>query len=386
MAKRSLSDKLFAVAPPSVIKPGVVVNTIPDLQRILALPRRPPFVCERNPVTKQYPAATQALIEIETQKFSRGPRISCGCRPRILKLGRDGALTIFRRLPEKRLPEPPIRTTQAAFAADNNTLADTDVRNQVLAMRPGDELHLPAVDGEHGHDCIVELSPAQAWFLREAAQEGGAVGFLGVGSGKSIALLLMPLLFTDARLAVLLIEPKQRHHYRSEYIKLREHFRVSSIVCDVEVPRSTVPGTVPLHLVSYSVLSRTENSDMLDRLKPDVLGLDEAHRACGKSAINRRVKRYVTGQIRAREEAMSRGEPVRERAVRLLDASGTLEVKSVNDTQMLCAFSLGQGSPVPIDPNEAEAWSAVMDISYQPDRKSATSKALHRVFGKGYIE
>jgi hypothetical protein len=386
MAKRTLSDKLMSVAPPSVIKPGVVVNTIPDLQRILALPRRPPVVCERDPLTRQYPAATQALIEIETAKFSRGPRVSCGCRPRTVVLGRDGVLTIFRQLPEDVPPEAPVRTTVAAFAADHSTLADSDVRNKVAAMQPGEELQLPAVDGEHGHPCIVELAPTQAWFLREAAQEGGAVGFLGVGSGKSICFLLAPLLFPDSRLAVLLIEPKQRHHYRTEYVRLREHFRVSSIVCDVEIPRSTVPGTVPLHLISYSVLSRTENSDRLDRLAPDTLLIDEAHRACGTSAINRRVKRYATSCIKRREEAMARGEVVRSRALRLLNASGTLEVKSVNDTQMLCAFSLGMGSPVPIDPNEAEAWSSVMDVQHQPDRKSATARALHRVFGKGYVE
>ena len=805
--KRSLTDKLAFLTAPSLVKLGTIQNTIPDLQRILALPRRTPFVCERD-ANGNYPPATQALIEIETEKFSRGRRVSCGCRPRKIVADADGLLTVFRKLPEGRIPEPPIRVTKAEFVKDCNPRIDERLIREVVTLEAGKSIDVPAVDGEHGHDCITELAPAQAWFLREAAQEGGAIGFMGVGSGKcligdteifdletgrrrlvqesgtlrvsslrkdgiivsrpaaafasgrkyccrllvadgseiklsldhqvytqrgwvqaheltvqdfvcvpttiprpkketvatnaevamvallladggcnnttinftnetpsviaefkrlasvvafgwseaeqrsnvhifrligagsgkncrtgaigtgfrdkwdlyglskekrvkaeiwglpreqialfinrfwacdghvsklelectlasekliddlrflllrigvrsrkkfkfatckdqkfpawrisisgadaltflnivgdvlgkeeacrrlrdrlnrtkrntnfdvvpigrkelyeicdelgfegknrvkkydgsrprtslirdffkatdgqfvsrkkfiefcrsynyqgkyahlgsedvawervvsveeigmydvfdltvpdtknfvangmvvhnSIALLLSPLVFPDGRLAVLLIEPKQRQHYKSEYLRLREHFKVTSIAGEIDVPASTVPGTVPLHLISYSILSRTENSDKLDIMKPDILLLDEGHRACGTSAINRRVKRYVTSRIKEREEAIARGEEVRERAVRLLVPSGTLEVKSINDTQMLCAYALGTGSPIPLDPNEAEGWSAVIDISYKPDRKSATSRALHRHFGKGYIE
>jgi len=382
--KRSLTDKLAFVTAPSLVKLGSVQNTIPDLQRILALPRRPPFVCERD-ANGNYPPATQALIEVETEKFSRGRRVSCGCRPRKIMLGADDMLTIFRELPPGRPPEPPIRATKTEFIRDCDQRIDQELIRKVYDLRPGGSLDVPPVDG-NGHDCITELSPAQAWFLREAAQEGGAVGFMGVGSGKSIALLLAPLVFPDGRLAVLLIEPKQRQHYKSEYLRLREHFKVTSIAGEIDVTASTVPGTTPLHLISYSILSRTENSDKLDIMKPDILLLDEGHRACGTSAINRRVKRYITSRIKAREEAMARGERVRDRAVRLLVPSGTLEVKSINDTQMLCAYALGTGSPIPLDPNEAEAWSGVIDVSYKPDRKSATSRALHRCFGKGYVE
>ena len=377
---KTLSERLRYVAPPSVVESGVE-NTIPDLQRILQLPRREPYICERD-ASGNYPARTQALIEVETAKFGRGQRISCGCRPRKLVLGHDGALTVFRTLPEEMTPEPPVRTTVAAFVADNNTLAERDIVDKAVAMVPGQEIELPAADKD-GHPCITELSPAQAWFLREAAQEGGAVGFLGVGTGKSLIFLLAPLLFSDARLAVLLIEPKQRQHYRSQYLRLREHFRVSSISSDAI--NAIVPGTVPVHLVSYSILSRTENSDMLDRLKPDILLGDEFHRAAGTSAINKRVKRYARTCIRERQERISQGLPVRARALRLLCGSGTLEVESINDTQMICAFALGTTSPLPLDTNEAEAWSNVIDLSYKPDRKSATARALHRHFGKGFV-
>lgn len=378
---RSLADRLHAAAPPPSAVQLPVKETISDIERILKLPRRPPVDCERDPVTRQYKPETQALIDQITAKFSRGPRLSCACRERKLRLTPEGHLIIARVLPEDEVPEPPIITTAAAFVADlqRHNAAEQAAAQAVMAMQPGSEITLPSAD-VRGHACIKQLNAVQAWFLRDAEECGGAVGFCGVGSGKSIAFLLSSLLYADARLAVLLIEPKQRAHYRAEYLRLREHFRVSSIVFDDGKPGYTVPGTTPLHLISYSVVSQTRNSDILDNRDPDVLGLDEAHRACGQSAINRRVKRFCMDKIKRREEALQRGEPVRARAVNLLDASGTLESKSVEDTQMLCAYSLGTGSPLPLDPIESARWSAVMDRSYQPDRNSKTAKMLQKVF------
>lgn len=381
--KRSLSDKLVSIAPPKV---GGAVETISDFDRILNLPRRPAIVCEPDE-HGVYPPATQALIEVMTEKFSRGPRLSCACRPRKVRLSVDGvSLLVTRVLPEDEPADPPLIVSRQRFLDDQRgMLFNTDVMQKVVALEPEQEIELPAADGVLGHPCITTLNPVQSWFLREAMREGGAVGFMGVGSGKSIAFLLAPLCFPQSKKAVLLIEPKQRAHYRSQYLRLREHFKVSSIAGEVGmIHGSTVPGTPPLHLVSYSILSRTENSDLLERLDPDVLLLDEEHRACGKSAINLRIKRFCLFKIKQRQELMVlRQEVAKTRSIYVLGGSGTLEVKSVNDTQMICAYSLGTGSPLPLDINEAEAWSAVMDDSAIPDRKSMTARRLWQTFGYG---
>ena len=384
---KSLSDRLHAAAPPSHKSVSLGVReTVSDIERILALPKRPPVDCERDPRTKKYPPATEALMQVMTGIFSRGRRLSCACRERRVTMAADGSLIIGRVLPEGHTPEAPLITTVAEFIADNQSPADNEARavHVVRAMKPGDEITLPPADS-FGHPCIMTLNAVQSWFLFEAGQHGGVVGFCGVGSGKSIALLLAPLLFaSDSKLAVLLIEPKQRQHYRSQYLRLREHFRVPSLVPDTG-PGYTVPGTPPLHLISYSVLSQTKNSDMLDIKSPDTLLGDEFHRANGNSAINRRVKRFVAAKIKQREEDIAAGKPVLKRAVRLIGASGTLEAGSIEDTQMVCTFSLGTGSPLPIDPVEAQKWSAVIDPSYMPDRKSHTAKMLQRVFGGGEV-
>lgn len=373
----------FVVPAPAPRPPGVA-KSVDDLKRILALPRRPPVVCQRDRRTKKYPPATQALIEVETAKYTRGPRISCACRPRQVTLGSDGTLTIKRILPEGHTPEPPVQTTVAVFVADNkSSAAEIGTARTVAALKPGDEITLPAAAGNDGHPCIAVLNPVQAWTLREARVVGGILGFKGTGSGKTISGILAPLVFPDCKLAVIIIEPKQRVHYHSHYLRVREHFRVPTLTMDDNVTGYAVPGTPPLHVIPYSKLSQKGSTDILDQRDPDVLIVDEAHRACGNSAINRRIKRYLAKKIRAREEALMAGLPVFARAVRLLDWSGTLEVKSVDDTQMLSSYSLGTGSPIPLDPNEAKMWSGVFDVSYNPDRRSSTAKALQRAFGKG---
>lgn len=383
----SLTERLRYAAPTrSVTLSAPVQETIADIDRILALPKREPIVCERDKLTGKFPPLTQALIEVMTERFSRGARISCACRERKVMMLPDRKLVIGRIMPEEFTPESPLVTTVEAFIADNQSPADNEAHtvSAVRAMQPGDTITLPSADIV-GHPCIKTLNAVQSWLLFEVEQNGGGVGLCGVGSGKSAGLLLSILLFPDSRLGALLIEPKQRQHYRSQYLRLREHFKVSSLVPD-DGPGFTVPGTTPLHLISYSVLSLTKNSDLLDQKSPDVLLGDEFHRACGNSAINRRVKNYITEKIKQREAALAAGEPVRKRAVRLVGASGTLESGSIEDTQMLCTFALGMGSPLPIDLNEARRWSMVIDPSRDPDRKSKTAKMLQRVFGGGEFD
>ena len=381
---------LHAVAPPPPPPVHGEAPAVSDLQRILKLPRRAPVDCTRNPVTKRYAPATQALIEVVTARFARPKRVSCACRPRRVERLDEQRIRIWRVLPEDYTPEAPIETTVAAFVADNQAFhEDRAWAQQIESLRPGAAVVLPATFDEHGHPCINELNGVQAWALNEASIVGGLIGLCGTGSGKTISNILMPMAFPELhaqsgrapRTAVLLIEPKQRLHYRKHCMLVREHFRVSSVVGE-DWKGYSVPGTPPLHLVSYSKLSNKLQTDMLERLNPDLLACDEGHRVCGDSAINRRVTRFLAHKIKKRTEALGRGEPVLRRAVMFIVKSGTLEVDSVEDTQMPSAYALGTSSPLPLDRNEAKAWSAVFDRKYDIDRNSKTAKALYKAFGE----
>ena len=360
-----------------------IESPIDDIDRIMALPRRPPVDCTRDKITGRYPAATQALVEHVTGWFSRGPRLSCGCRPR--KITRVATGLVIDRPPFDGSTQ--IVCSEEAFVADNHfSKEELELVRRVCEMPCGESLDVPAADGtSDGRPCIEELSAPQAWMLYEAKQADGLVALAGVGCGKTVVWLLAPLLFSDTRLAVLSIKPKQRLHYVSHYLRLREHFRVPSIVHDHGAGKhdATVPGTPPLRIVCYSTISDTRQSKILDELRPDLLLLDEGHAACGDSAVNRRFRRYFRDRVRTRAEALARGEEVSARSVRLLVGSGTLEPKSVADTQMVCAYALGAGSPLPLDPSAAIAMTAVMDGSRRPDRTSSMAKRLRRVWGDG---
>ena len=369
--------------------PVDVDTTVDDIDRILALSKRPPFNCRKE--NGQYEPRTQALVELITSRFSRGTRLSCACRPRVVQRRADGSIIIFRIIPDEGLPpEPPIVTTVEAFVADQSTViaAEVEVAREVSRLRPGGEVRLPAFpgntpnDSENGHFCIKEFNGTQAWVNYEVPICGGGIGFEGVGCGKSASFLTLPLAFPDIGLAVLLIEPNQRDHYEEQYLRVREHFRTTSIIFE-DRPGYTVPGTPPLHLVSYSKLGHPNTPDTLDRLNPDLLLADEAHRLSGdshSSAARRRVRRYIAKRILEREAAIKEGKPVRRRAVYFFPASGTLEDDSIEDTQQMSAHGLGDGSPLPIDGNEAKRWSLVMDPVKKPDLTSTTSRRLQEVF------
>src|SRR5277367_3706119 len=142
-----MSDRLSAAAPPVPQTTGVV-ETISDIQRILALPKRPPVDCERDPRTGRYQPTTEALIQVMTEKFSRGSRLSCACRERQIKKLADGTLAITRTVPEGEPPEVPLIATTEAFAVDANPniAAETTAVQAVLAMKPDDMITLPSAD------------------------------------------------------------------------------------------------------------------------------------------------------------------------------------------------------------------------------------------------
>ena len=286
---------------PESVRPTEVVfqEAVPELERIIGLPKREPVNCQRDRLTQMYLPEVQALVEYMTAKFARPPR-ACNC-------------------------------------------------------------------AEQGFPCITTLNPIQAWALREASRADGVLGLCGVGSGKTILGIMTPMAFPDCKLAVILAEPSQRLHYRSFYLRLREHFRVPSMIFD-DSTGYMVDGVPSLHFRPYSLLSQAKSTDMLDHLSPDLIIADECHRIARRENSNtRRVLRYL-----AKPHA---------RAPRVCAWSGTLVKKSVKDIAHLAAHALGMNSPYPLDPNEVEAWSGVLDPSPNPDRHSAVAKKLRKTFG-----
>lgn len=225
---------------------------------------------------------------------------------------------------------------------------------------------------EQGYQhCIDKLNPVQAWTLREAKKIGGAIGMIPVGGGKTFTGILMPLAIPDCKVAVLLAKPDQRIHYWKAYLRLREHFRVPSFVFDKldDEYGAIVTGAPVLHFVPYSLLSQAKSTALLERMNPDLIICDEAHSVSARtSSRTNRLLRYLADV---------------KNQVRFCAWSGTLVKKSVRDQAHLMSHALGVGSPMPLDPDDVEAWAAVFDPSPVPDTETQTAIKLYGAFDRG---
>lgn len=261
-------------------------------------------------------------------------------------------------------PPAPVETTVAEFCRDASH--DVDAAKAVSGLRAGQSVSLPGL----GHPfCLTELNTVQSWILWELPRTGGILGFVSVGGGKTFACILAPLSMPHLKTWMLLAKPDQRLHYRNAYLRLREHFRVPSIVFDQQqdMQGSYVvdDGSPILHFVPYSRLSNPKSTTLLESIDPDgVLG-DEGHLLSNRtSSRTMRFLRSMAGRERV-----------------FLTLSGSLIKRSMKDVSHLSAHALGLGSPYPILPNDVEAMAAVLDPSAIPDRSSKTADAMLAAFG-----
>jgi len=196
-----------------------------------------------------------------------------------------------------------------------------------------------------GKRCLKDLRPAQAWALDEMSKVGGLLGPIGVGHGKTMLDILTPLAVPNVRLAVLLVPPGLVGQLAAEYVRISEHFRVPSLV--LPGGGGTIrPGQPILHVVPYSRFSRPESTALLEQIAPDLIIADEAHKLRDKgTATTSRVLRYFAAHPNTR----------------LCAWSGTLTAKSIRDYAHLAAIALGEGSPLPLDPQVVESWSLALD-------------------------
>lgn len=217
-----------------------------------------------------------------------------------------------------------------------------------------------------GRDCLTSLFGVQRAALEEMRTNLGLFGMISVGCGKSAVGLLAPLSMRRTP-AVLLLPPGQVQQTVEESAWIGQHLKVPRLYVVASgakspVRQADVVGTDPtfeLYLVPYSALSRPEATDLLDRLAPRLIIADEAHKLRHTdSSTTGRVLRYLADHD---AEDLEIG-------CCFVCWSGTLTSKSLNDYVHLAAFSLREGSPLPLDFPTAMQWAECFDAGQDSER------------------
>lgn len=193
------------------------------------------------------------------------------------------------------------------------------------------------------------LRPLQAHALAEAERAGGLISPAGVGEGKTLITLLLPLAM-KATTTVLLVPPALREQLKAEYPVYAAHFNLPNMH---GLPIR--PGVrSKIYVVSYSELSSAKQNgaeSILERLKPDLIIADEAHSLKATSAARtKRFLRYFKAHPNTKFCALS----------------GTLTSKSIRDFAHLTRLALRSGAPVPFAWPVLEQWAGALDSSDFP--------------------
>lgn len=194
-----------------------------------------------------------------------------------------------------------------------------------------------------GRPCVRDLFSTQEWALLEAFMSNGGLFAYGVGHGKELLSELLPLAMPDVKTAILLIPPDMRAAFKRDWAHYGQHFYQPNLVGGDGPFR---PGAPRLAVIAYSELSHATFTAALANYKPDLIIANEAQALCALDSVRtRRLLNYCGDHPECRFVAMS----------------GTLTKKSLMDYGHLAALALGEGSPLPIDPNVLEDWALAID-------------------------
>jgi hypothetical protein len=187
----------------------------------------------------------------------------------------------------------------------------------------------------------VVMKKVQSAILWEAVQENGAHAPVGVGHGKTLPTLLLHDAMRAKR-TVLMIQPDLRDQLANDVELYGRHFVLPDVYFwDGEVREGSVC------VLAYSTISSAKNQDVLDVIAPDLLVRDEAQNLRSKtSARTKRVERYTKDHPECR----------------VVDLSGSMTTRSLNDAAHLAQSALHNRSPYPINHYPTlRAWCGALD-------------------------
>lgn len=223
------------------------------------------------------------------------------------------------------------------------------------------------------------LKPVQSEALYWAKMAGGLIGAIGVGGGKTLTSFLLPVAM-EAKVAVLFVPPHLYRKTLGDYGKLRLYWRLPELG-DFRNPVVTGGAGAPqmdlagagqvLYIISMGQLSVAASSDLLERLQPDLLIVDEAHYLRGTtSARSKRVKRYFDAHKQTRAAFLS----------------GTLTNSALTDYWHLCKWALKGASPLPMSAHTSQVFDAIFGTKSDEQRRAEANARGADLPAQGYLD
>lgn len=195
------------------------------------------------------------------------------------------------------------------------------------------------------------LREIQAWALWEAPQAGGLVALIQTGGGKTLPLMLMPMVFPPIQnedgsyrpiRAVVFVPPDLKPQFLADYETYGRHWRLPNLAGG----KWFTPGLPVLHVVAYSELSSTKSSALLTRIQPDLVMGDEISSVRNfETSRTRRLRAYM-GQFPDS---------------RFVGMDATIVSDSVEDFWAPLIWAFDENAPVPVEQSEMKKWARAID-------------------------
>ena len=251
--------------------------------------------------------------------------------------------TIVSPVPSLILPSTPVLTTSSGTGPSSSTELDSilgkmkgardDEWQRIIAVPRAEPVNTKSVAWLHVTRQFT-LREIQATALAIIQQFGGLFGDIGVGHGKSLIAWLTPVVRGSERCVIMMpsdmVEP-----FKADIARFKEHFRKPKVE----------PTILP-----YSILSRADGTDILDRLAPDIIVADEGHTLANDSARTRRLKRYFAAHPETTFVVMS----------------GTFIGPEMSKLAHLVHYALRENAFMPVRGRALEVWGECVDLDGRP--------------------
>lgn len=175
----------------------------------------------------------------------------------------------------------------------------------------------------------------------EAAENSGGFFNVGVGQGKTLASFLIHDAIEAQRTVLLVPTQLKNKTLQIDLPELAKHFKLPPIY-EAKDYREGITG---VFVIAYEELSSTNSTDLLDRIRPDLIVADEAHKLRNSDAA--RTKRFLRF--------------MRRNPCKFVAMTGSAMSKAILDFAHLIELALGKNSPIPLDYPSKTQWSDCID-------------------------